>query len=108
MTDTSPTKTVELRFHPKLQEIWPPEPGGAFAPGTSFPQGGEDVLQQVFYYAPVTPAKANVSLKTVFQGHPHTRHLFLQDAEFAQALAVRLRQEIGRTIQEIGGIKIDF
>jgi|SRR5439155_6718557 len=99
---------VPLRLHPKLQEIWPPEPGGAFEKGTEVPVGGQDVLEQVFYYAPVSHARANVSLKTFYKDHHHTRDLLLTDVEFAQRLASRLRQEIGRTVADLGQVELDF
>jgi hypothetical protein len=99
---------VELRLHPKLRDVWPPEPGGAFGPGTEFPLGGQDVLEQVFYYAPVADTKANVSLKTFYKGQYHTRDLLLRDVDFAEKLASRLRTEIGRTIADLGQIELDF
>jgi hypothetical protein len=99
---------VPLRLHPKVRDIWPPDPGGAFAIGTELPLDGQDVLEQVFYYAPVSHAKANVSLKTLYKDHYHTRDILLDDAQFAQSLASRLRQEIGLTINELGQVELDF
>jgi len=107
-TQVASRPRVQLRLHPKLRDLWPPEPGGAFGPGTEFPLGGEDVLQQVFYYAPVSQARASVSLKTTYKGQPHTRDLLLADVEFAQKLASRLRREVGRTIADLGQVEIDF
>src|SRR5262249_7566627 len=102
------TSTIELRLHPKLRGLWPPEPGGAFPRGSTFPLAGEDILEQVFYYAPVGDAKVNISLKTNFRGGYHTRDLLLDDESFAQKLATRLRQEIGHTIDAIGRVQLDF
>jgi hypothetical protein len=99
---------VALQSHPKLSGIWPPEPGGAYAPGAVIPLGGVDVLERVFYYAPVGHAQANVSLKTVYQGHSHTRDLLLDDSDFAARLAAFLRDNVGRTIAEIGTLEIPF
>src|SRR5580704_9750134 len=93
---------VTLQSHPKLRGIWPPEPGGGYAPSLVIPLGGVDVLERVFYYAPVGHAKANVSLKTVYQGHYHTRDLLIDDAGFAERLASFLRDKVGRTIADLG------
>ena len=101
-------RPVQLRLHPRLRDLWPPEPGGGFAPGAEFPTGGQDALEQVFYYAPVGKAKANVSLKTIYKGQYHTRDLLLDDVEFAQKLVSRLRRETGRTIADIGAIELEF
>jgi hypothetical protein len=99
---------MELRQHPYVQEQWPPEAGGAFGRGYEVPQGGEDVLEDVFYYAPVANAKANIALKTVFKGNQLTRDLLLSDARFAEKLASRLKQHVGKTIAELAEIQIDF
>jgi hypothetical protein len=99
---------VALQYHPKLRDIWPPEPGGGFARGTVFPINGADILERVFYYAPVGHAKADVSLKTIYQGHYHTRDLLIDDADFAQRLAAFLRDKVGRTIADLGMLEIEF
>jgi hypothetical protein len=99
---------VALQYHPKLRNIWPPDPGGAFAPGTTIPIDGSDVLERVFYYAPVGQAKANLSLKTVYQRQYHTRDLLIDDANFAERLASFLREQVGRTISDLGKLEIDF
>jgi hypothetical protein len=106
-TKVAPPK-VALQCHPKLRGIWPPDPGGAFARGSTIPIDGSDVLEQVFYYAPVGHAKANVSLKTVQKGQYHTRDLLIDDADFAQRLALFLRDKVGRTIADLGMLEIDF
>ena len=92
----------------RSQDIWPPEPGGAFAPGTVFPIAGSDVLERVFYYAPVGQARANVSLKTIYNGQYHTRDLLIDDSNLAERLASFLREQVGRTIADIGKLEIDF
>jgi hypothetical protein len=99
---------VALRFHPKLREIWPPEPGGHFGRGSTIPLDGSDVLQQVFYYAPVGHAKANVSMKTLHQHQYHTRDLLIDDVDFAQRLASFLRAKVGQKIADLGTLEIDF
>jgi len=99
---------VALESHPKLRGVWPPEPGGAYARGASFPIDGSDVLEHVFYYAPVGHAKANVSLKTSYEGRYQARDLLLDDAYFAERLASFLRGKVGRKIADIGRLEIDF
>ena len=99
---------VPLQYHPKLRDIWPPNPGGFFGPGFTIPIDGSDVLEQVFYYAPVGHAKADVSLKTVHEGHQHTRDLLIDDANFAQRLASFLREKVGRRVADLGMLEIDF
>jgi hypothetical protein len=99
---------VALQYHPKLRDLWPPEPGGTFAPGAAFPIDLSDVLEQVFYYAPVGQAKANVSLKTLYKGQYHTRDLLIDEVNFAERLAAFLREKTGRTIADVGKLEIDF
>jgi hypothetical protein len=99
---------VALRDHPKVRDMWPPGPGGAYGRGVTIPIDDSDVLEQVFYYAPVGQAKADVSLKTLHQGHYHTRDLFIDDAGFAQRLALFLRDKVGRRIADLGALEIDF
>ena len=94
--------------HPKLRDTWPPEPGGAFRSSYRLPEGGADVLEQVLYYSPVTNAKANIALRTRFEGHEYTRDILLDDPLFATRLASWLRRHVGSTIQEIGNLEVDF
>jgi hypothetical protein len=49
-----------------------------------------------------------VSLKTVQKGQYHTRDLLIDDADFAQRLALFLRDKVGRTIADLGMLEIDF
>jgi hypothetical protein len=97
-----------LRDHPKMRDIWPPEPGGAFRPGFRSPQGGVDVLDEVLYYSPVANAKANIALRTRFDGQEFTRDILLDDTRFATRLVSWLRQQAGKTIQEIGASELGF
>jgi len=95
-----------VRYHPKLRDIWPPEPGGAYQRAYRSPQGGTDILEQVFYYAPVAESKADIALRTRYEGHEFTRDLLLEDPVFASQLVSWLRQHTGRTIQEIGDMEL--
>lgn len=97
-----------LREHPKLRDVWPPEPGGAVASGFRSPQGGVDILEQVFYYAPVDDAKADVALLTKYEGQSFTRDLLLTDPQFARDLATWFRGQIGKSIQEIGQLTLNL
>src|SRR5664279_3213058 len=92
---------ISLQDHPKLRNQWPPDAGGAFRPGDAFMLGTDDVLERVFYYAPVGNAKADVSLKTSYQGRHQSRDILLEDAEFAQRLASFLRDKVGQKISEL-------
>lgn len=99
---------IELRYHPKLRGIWPPEPAGAHGRGAQFPLKGEDILTSVYYYAPIGGANAKLSLTTRFGQAKQMRDLLLEDPLFAERLAARLRSELGRTIDEIGRIQLSF
>lgn len=99
---------IALQYHPKLRGLWPPEPSGPFARGSTFPLDGSDVLERVFYYAPVRHAQANISLKTVHQGQHQTRNLFIDDPDFAQQLASFLRDKVGQRIADLGAMEVDF
>jgi len=101
-------RRMELKDHPKLREFWPPEPGGAFRPGTEFPLHGEDVLESVLYFSPVNRADANIVLRTRHANHIHTRDLLLNDAKFAEALAAFLKNQVGKEIREIGQLEVQF
>jgi len=107
-TKVGSNKKIALLYHPKLRGMWPPEPGGAFTAGSASPIGGADVLESVFYYAPVGHAKANVSLKTIYQGQYHTRDLLIDDSDFAERLASFLRDKAGQTVADLGNLEIDF
>jgi hypothetical protein len=95
-----------VRYHPKLRDVWPPEPGGAYQRGFRTPEGGKDILEQVFYYAPVAESKADIALRTRYEGHEFTRDLLLEDPVFAGQLSSWLRQHTGRSIQEIGDLEL--
>jgi hypothetical protein len=97
-----------LREHPKLRDVWPPEPGGAVAAGFRSPQGGVDILEQVFYYAPVGDATADVALLTKYEGQSFTRDLLLTDPQFAKDLATWLRGQIGKSVQQIGELPLNL
>jgi hypothetical protein len=99
---------MELRQHPEVRDQWPPEAGGAFGKGFESPRGGEDVLEGVFYYAPVANAKADIALRTVFKGRVLTRDLLVTDAKFAEKLASRLKEHVGKSIAELAEIPIEF
>lgn len=99
---------VALRDHPKLRQLWPPDASGAFSRGHKIPSNNEDVLDRVFFFAPVSHAKANVSLQTLYDGQRHKRDLLLDDPDFAQRLATFLRDKVGMTIQDLGGVEVDF
>ena len=53
-------------------------------------------------------AEADIALKTVFKGHEFTRDLLLSDARFAEKLASRLKEHVGKTIAELADIPIEF
>lgn len=99
---------IPVHKHPLLRDQWPPDPGGAFNKSYVAPLDGLDVLEQVYYYAPVGDEKANVALLTRYGGHQHTRDILLSDPAFASKLASWLRQHIGKTIQQIGNLEINF
>jgi hypothetical protein len=99
---------MKLREHPKIRDQWPPEVGGPVGRGYQSPQGGEDLLQDVFYYAPVANAKANVALKTVHKGQTFSRDLLFGDSTFAERLVGTLKTQIGKRISEIAEVNLDF
>jgi hypothetical protein len=99
---------MQLKDHPKLRGIWPPEPGGAFGAGHQFPLTGEDTLDAVLYFAPVHSSKANIVLKTKDGNRAHTRDLIIEDSDFAERLASFLKTQIGKKIAEIANSSVSF
>ncbi len=97
-----------VRSHPKLRDVWPGEPGGAYDRGFRAPVGGEDILREVFYYAPVAGAKSNVALSTEYQGQKFTRDMLLEDAKFASRFASWLREHSGQSIRAIGELTLNL
>ena len=92
----------------RLHGIWPPGAGGSYRNNPQFPQRGYDVLKEVHYYPPANDEKANMALLTEHAGLEHTRDLLLDDAAFAARLASEPRRHLGRTIDEIGGLELNF
>ena len=97
-----------VRTHPKLRDVWPGEPGGAYQKGTTEPIGGEDILREVFYYAPVAGAKPNVTLSTDYRGTKHSRDMLIDDAGFASRFAGWLRKHEGQSIASIGNLPLEL
>jgi hypothetical protein len=98
----------KVRNHPKLRDVWPGEPGGGYERSFRVPLAGEDILREVFYYAPVAEAKANVALLTEYERQKNTRDMLFHDARFASRFANWLRHRVGQSIQAIGDSEIDL
>ena len=93
----------------RLHGIWPPDAGGSYGNNNpQFPQRGYDVLKEVHYYPPANDEKANIALLTEYACLEHTRDLLLDDAAFAARLVPELQRHLGRTIDEIGGLELNF
>lgn len=97
-----------VRTHPKLRDVWPGEPGGAYHGGAQIPMGEEDILREVFYYAPIAGAKPNVTLSTEYRGTKHSRDMLIEDAEFASRFAGWLRRQEGQSIATIGNLPLNL
>jgi hypothetical protein len=97
-----------VRTHPKLRDVWPGEPGGAYQKGTAAPLAGEDILREVFYYAPVAGAKPNVTLSTDYSGAKHSRDMLIEDADFASRFVGWLRRHEGQSIATIGDLPLEL
>jgi hypothetical protein len=97
-----------VRSHPKLRDLWPGEPGGAYDHGYRAPLDANDILREVLFYAPVAGANSDVALVTDYQGQRHTRDIILEDATFARKFAAWLRKNTGRSIQEIGDLPLEL
>lgn len=98
---------MKLRNHPKLKD-WPPVPVGSYTRGTESPPGELDTVKQVYLYPPASTSPANIVLQTEYKGHTFSRYLVLEDAEFAQKLFSRLKQEADRAVEEFGDLDVDF
>lgn len=99
---------MKLRDHPQLRAQWPPDPGAATPHTYKVPEGGRDVVAEVVHLPAAATSKANIELRTTYEGQSHSRYILLDDAQFAEKLASRLRKEIGRMVADLGDIEVDF
>ena len=97
---------AELRKHPKVH--WPPQWNGSCDASTQFPVGEEGVLKKVEYLTVDPSAAARVHLRAVHEGHEFWSFLQCDDAVFLSRLYQKLKSCVGKSISDIGSLKIEF
>ncbi len=79
---------------------WPGVVG--LAGGGDFPRGGEGVLNGVF------PARDNhVTFSCIFENRELRYHLDVDSTEHAESLSGLLSRNFGRTVAELGELRVD-
>ena len=87
----------------KLRNLpgWPGGPGGAVDVTYKFPTDEQAMLKEVM------PWRGNqVTFKCEFEGKPHSYDLKVTDASLATSIEKELRENIGRSVMEIGELEI--
>jgi hypothetical protein len=100
-----------LRAHPKLKwqgvSTWPPQLGGAYAPGDVFPVVDETTLADVeVHERDLFPLRLGVTVD--YAGRKHSGQIWADDPEVIRKLYRFLRTRIGRSMHEIGEEVIDL
>jgi hypothetical protein len=80
---------------------WPGGPGGARDWTYKVPTNEQAMLNEV-----MPPRGNRVTFKCEFEGKPHTYDLEVTDAALAASIAKVLRENIGRSVMEIGELDV--
>jgi len=92
---------MRVKDYPGIAD-WPPEPGGAFRRGQSFPTDQKVVVTRIF---PVT--NEFVTFTCAFDGAEHTYDLRLEDKDIAAEFARLLSRHVGTTLEVFGEFRLD-
>ncbi len=96
---------MNLRHHPQLRHQWPPGWGGSYGPGDKFPSPEEP---EKLLSVEESEKRSIIRLKAEYQGRQVTGVVKIGDLEFRSKLLEVLRQNIGKSIKEIGSLDIRF
>ena len=87
----------------KLRDIqgWPGRPGGAVNRPHKAPTNEQAMLKEVLPWR-----GSQVTFKCEFEGKPHSYDLKVTDASLAARIEKELRENIGRSVTEIGELEV--
>jgi len=93
---------MQIRNHPKI--AWSPDHAGPVDKTAESPQSiSQSVIREVHQ-----PKDKNIWLSSEFKGKTFKYCLTVQDAAFAKKLAAELAKYIGRTLEQLVEVDIDF
>ena len=95
-----------LRKHPKVN--WPPQWNGWCGPDARVPAGEDGVLKSAQYLTVDPTAAARVQLRIAHDGNEFWGFIPCDDPVLLSRLYAKLKGCIGRTMQEIGSLDIQF
>jgi len=95
-----------LRRHPKVH--WPPTWNGSCGPDARFPVGEEGVLKKVQYLTVDPTATARVQLRIEHDGNEFWAFVPCEDPVLLSRLYSRLKGYIGRSMEDVASLEIDF
>jgi len=98
-------QAMRLRDHAKIVD-WPPQPGGAGDGSKEHPQAQSQAVIEEVHVGSV--ANKSVPLSGTFRGTAFTYDILTKDPSFARKLVAELARHVGKTLQEIGDLDVDF
>jgi hypothetical protein len=82
---------------------WPPEPGGAYRPGSIFPSSGEAIIAEV-----VPLQGCAVTFRATHGQDSHSYHYQAETKEIAEQLQRLMEGNVGRAIATLGEFEIEI
>ena len=95
---------MKVRDHPKIIG-WPPQPGGTNVTAEIPQAESQPVLKEVHVGS---VRDKSIPLSCVFKGNVFTYDVQTEDAIFARKLAATFSKYLGRRLEELGNLDIDF
>jgi hypothetical protein len=95
---------MRVRDHPKIT-AWPPSPGGTNVTA-EHPQAESQPIIKVVHVDSVTGT--SIPLSGEFKGNLFTYDVQTKERTFAKKLAVEFAKHVGKTLEQLGNLEIDF
>ena len=93
---------MKVKEHQKIVD-WPPQPGGTNV-AVERPQAASQAVLKTVY--PIT--SKSFPLTCTFKNNEFTYDVQTKDGAFAKKLATEFSKYIGRTLEQLGELDIDF
>lgn len=98
-----------LRQHRKLKGRWPGTSGGSYGPDDTFmPSGEVGTLVDVDVLVDAEGREEGLKLKIQHEGREESRTIGIEDKSFLETLRNFLKEQVGRSLAEIGSMEADF
>ena len=99
-------QAMKIRVHPQTIDDWPPQPGGASIGRAEHPQSESQAVIETVHVESIVDK--SVPVTAIFRGNTFTYDIQTKDHLFAKRLATEIAKHIGKTLQQIGDLDIDF